>query len=541
MTTRRQRSERTALDHVEEATHLLRNAPGGVVLRYYVGAVPCVLGLLYFFTDVTRGAFARDHLIGASLSAALLYLWMKCWHTAFNSGLRDSLAGRASAPWTAARVGRLVFLQAAVQPWGLFVRLLAAQMLLPYVWVMGFFEGFGVFGDGVDGSLSGTSRRAWTQAKWQPGQAHAALAYLKLFAFCIWLNVMATVFFLPQLLRIFTGIETVFTLSPMAMLNSTVFFASIGMTYLFFDPMRKAFTVLRCHDAESLRTGQDLAIELKQMRAASTNAARFAAAALFLFSIAPLAPNTAAAAAEPIAPAGEVDPAALDRAIGSVLERREYTWRQPHEMETEADEGWFVKFVRESIQWTRDTMQRISDWLRRPFRSKSNEGSFDADTGFGWSSRGAIYLAIAATAALLALLWWRHRRSLHGSIVAAQPFVAVPDLRSEDVTADQLPEDGWLRLARELMDQGELRLALRASYLASLAHLGRRELISIARHKSNLDYERELRRRARSRDDLLAAFDENLSVFERAWYGLHDVTREMLSGFNANLEKIRAC
>jgi len=82
---------------------------------------------------------------------------------------------------------------------------------------------------------------------------------------------------------------------------------------------------------------------------------------------------------------------------------------------------------------------------------------------------------------------------------------------------------------------------LRASYLAGLAHLGQRELISIARHKSNLDYERELQRRARSREELLSAFDANLEAFERAWYGLHEVTRDMLTGFNANLERIRAC
>ena len=117
----------------------------------------------------------------------------------------------------------------------------------------------------------------------------------------------------------------------------------------------------------------------------------------------------------------------------------------------------------------------------------------------------------------------------------------MPDLRSDDIVADHLPEDGWLKLARELMEQGELRLALRASYLAGLAHLGHRQLITIARHKSNFDYERELRRRARTRDELLSAFDENLDAFERAWYGLHEVTRDTLGGFNANLERIRAC
>jgi len=98
-----------------------------------------------------------------------------------------------------------------------------------------------------------------------------------------------------------------------------------------------------------------------------------------------------------------------------------------------------------------------------------------------------------------------------------------------------------LRLARELMEKGELRLSLRAYYLASLAHLGQRELIHLERYKSNHDYDRELQRRARGNGALLSAFDENLLAFERGWYGDHDVTPVTLDGFSRNIERIRAC
>jgi hypothetical protein len=125
--------------------------------------------------------------------------------------------------------------------------------------------------------------------------------------------------------------------------------------------------------------------------------------------------------------------------------------------------------------------------------------------------------------------------------VLAEAASAVPDLTQETVTADQLPEDGWTRLGRELMERGELRLALRAFYLASLAHLGERDYIRLARHKSNHDYDRELQRRARGNSGLIDAFDENLLVFESAWYGDHVVTEGTLQGFSQNLERIRAC
>ena len=104
-----------------------------------------------------------------------------------------------------------------------------------------------------------------------------------------------------------------------------------------------------------------------------------------------------------------------------------------------------------------------------------------------------------------------------------------------------MPEDEWLKLARELLGKGELRLALRAFYLATLAHLAAREIVSIARFKSNRDYETEVNRRARGSPELRAAFSANVSSFDRAWYGLYDVTADVLAQFQSNFERIRAC
>jgi Domain of unknown function (DUF4129) len=96
-----------------------------------------------------------------------------------------------------------------------------------------------------------------------------------------------------------------------------------------------------------------------------------------------------------------------------------------------------------------------------------------------------------------------------------------------------------MRLARELLERGEFRLALRAFYLASLAHLAAKNLIRIARFKSNREYERELRRRAHSFPDLLSIFGDNLSTLERIWYGTHAADRDLVDRFAANVEKIK--
>ena len=93
-------------------------------------------------------------------------------------------------------------------------------------------------------------------------------------------------------------------------------------------------------------------------------------------------------------------------------------------------------------------------------------------------------------------------------------------------------------MAKELMDRGEFRLALRALYLSILAHLAEDEMITIAQFKSNRDYERELARRCHEREGLLAFFSENVKIFDRSWYGMHEVTRDDLKVFSGNQERI---
>src|SRR5439155_5905651 len=124
--------------------------------------------------------------------------------------------------------------------------------------------------------------------------------------------------------------------------------------------------------------------------------------------------------------------------------------------------------------------------------------------------------------------------------IASQPIQPAPDLTDENVGVDQLPEDGWSKLGRELLGRGELRLAMRAFYLASLAHLAGRNLITLAKFKSNRDYEHELRRRGHSFESLLALFGQNVSVFDRIWYGLHEVNAESVGQFAANVDSIKA-
>jgi hypothetical protein len=106
------------------------------------------------------------------------------------------------------------------------------------------------------------------------------------------------------------------------------------------------------------------------------------------------------------------------------------------------------------------------------------------------------------------------------------------------VKADDLSTNRWLAIAGELAEKGELRLAMRALYLATLAHLADIEMITIESYKSNREYEGELKRRAHEHLELITIFSTNLNVFERTWYGMYRIARSEFDSFARNQKRI---
>jgi len=546
---RRRWNGAAGLDLLEEAVALWRQAPVTALLAYYLGAVPFWLGALFFLSDMSQNAYAASTVVDWSLGLALLYIWKKVWQTVCAAQLRATLAGRPDEPWTVRRALRMIATQAAWQPWGMLVRFIAAVVTLPFFWATAFFQNITVLGDGSE-HVETVRSRALTQARLWPGQGHLVLGVLMIFTLFVWFNIAAAIGTVPSLLKSLLGVETAYSRSGWALANTTVFATTVALTSLAVDPLRKAVFVLRCFRGAALRSGDDLAAELRAIRRRAV-----AIAALLLLSV-PL--HGADAPAAPLEPApasakAQSEAAELDQRIGEVLERREFAWRSPRqkaehsESEHESMFGKWLsnaaksldKFVSAVFRQLGRAFRWLEDWLspkNAPTLPKAGTPSIDW-VGLG---RALLALLVAILIGVLGfLLWriWRQRRT-RPKVVMAAP-ISRPDLRSEDVVADQLPEDGWLQMARDHVERGELVLALRAAWLATLAHLGQRSLIGIARHKSNRDYERELQRRARDRQPLLSAFGDNRLAFERSWYGEHEVTRETYSAFEANFQRIR--
>jgi hypothetical protein len=532
-----------AIDLVEEAVHLLRLAPVTVLALYAVGTLPFVLAFLYFWAEMSRGAFAAEHAGRDAIGMALVFLWMKCWQAVFACELRARVVGQMSPRWTWRRLGRLALTQAALQPAGLFAIPLAGLVVLPVGWVYGFFQNVTVLADGSLG-IAEASKASAAQASWRPGQSFLALAILSLFAFFVWANVAVFLAVLPSLLKTFLGIDTAYTRAgSLGVLNTTWLAATVAISYLCVDPLAKAIYILRCFYGRSVQSGDDLAAELSSVRAQ-------AARSLLILLL--LAGSVSAARGE-----AAVSPSQLNSSIDEVQKEPEFSWRMPREKTGDQDAGqhsWIVRLLRggaeavvDGLRWAGRSIMQTVRWIGEAIRKlwpKSESSETSSGSVFQWASlvQTLLLILIAAIVAFLVILmmraWGRRRRD---PVVMAEVVAAKPDLTRDDVSANQLPEQEWLALARELMAQGNLRLALRALYLAGLAHLAARELISVAIFKSNREYENELRRRGRAQPETLNAFSQNVAVFDCVWYGRHDVTADTLQEFEVNLERIRAC
>jgi hypothetical protein len=586
----RGRAGKSAIDILEEATHLLREN-ASLLASYYFGSLPFILGLLYFWTDMSTGADAWRHCSEASWGLTLLFIWMKTWQSLYARRLLERIRGEASSAWGLRRMIRTAAMQTAIQPWSILILPIAFIIMLPFPQAFAFFQNASLMGSGDRSDLRVVVQKSWRQASLWPMQntlilwltspfllglgaclvfvivpisssfnPGASAPFLLIVAALVViplcplgmvtaLNIGMAVLLFPWLLKTLFDVETIFSISKIHLLNNTFFAVVCSLSYLCLDPLMKASYCLRCFYGESLQTGEDLKVELRSLaRPGSIVALSLALFLVFSPFGKPLAQSSPA-----VLPGGGVSVSAqqLDSAIESIIHYPEYSWRMPREKPPDVAgkrtalhdfidsiihtlrTGWgYVKQgLRKVWNFIRDLLSRIIPSLPKLEKPDSRWTPF---------SRAWVVLPLLGIVALLAFLAWRAWKDRRPRQVTGDVTVkAAPDITREDLDATELPEEGWLNLAGELMEKGELRLALRALYLATLACLARHELITIAKYKSDRDYELELRRRSHTEPHLAGIFAENRVLFECAWYGLHEVTPGIMERFSRNQENIR--
>jgi hypothetical protein len=526
---------KSAIFLLEEAVHLLRKAPMFLLSGYYIGTLPFILGLFYFWADMSRSVDARSYHAVASLGIALLYIWMKCWHVVFAARVKMNITGQPVPQWSLQRVQSLVATQTLIHATAFFILPLAALIAIPFGWSYAFYQNVTAEAITELSDLKALCKKAWFQAKLWPRQNHMLLAIFFMFGIIVFLNIASAIYILPHLLKKYLGIESMFTLSGAHVINTTFWVVTIGISYLCVNPLVKTVYVLRCFYGAALKSGDDLKTELKSLIPGRTGVV-----IVLLFA--------ALCAANPIPSMATAtrftSPEALDRSIDEVMAQREFTWRMPREITAENEKppkgpiasvvAWIIDKLGKGLKAVINWIDKLINWLTDLLPSADRRIS-SPDENWITSVRIAVIVLLSGLlCALVYILWrsWMRRRTAQVEI-AATAVESTPNLEDESTTADDLPVNRWLDLARELTEKGSLRQAIRAFYLAILADLAAHELITIEKFKSNREYEIELRRRAHQKEGLLKAFAKSREVFERVWYGMYKINRPDLDHYAA--------
>ena len=465
--------------------------------------MPLTLAFLFFLADMNRSPYAFEHLPWASLGLAVSYVWKNAWQAVFMAKLYQVVSPsetRAASPFEA------IVMQATLQPLGLIVP-------LPLPWITAFFRNVALYSAlGRPDALAAARR----QSVYATRQNWGVLTILALGGILLFLNVLVTILLLPQLGRSLLGIEGDLARLGGGIVNLTTVGVALAITWLVLDPLLDAVYVLRCFYGESVATGADLRAALKR------------AAALVALVIVMITGAQGQA----------IDEKKLDQAIDQVVHQREFTWRSPRPAGAEPQGKW-VGWYRSSVKMVEDIWDwiwgKIKQWLKQdePAHGSGKEAVVN---------RKAMLALIGIIVALITgglLLFFLKKKHAPPITAVAVPATVV-NLADESLTADRLPESEWLALAEEWMARGDHRMALRALYLAALNYLSARELVSLRRWKSGLDYRRELTRRARSKPDVPPAFSRGVAIFEQGWYGLHPVDRAMAESLANGFNEMRA-
>lgn len=525
----------SAIRLIEDALVLIKRADAGTWLIYVAGVVPFFGLLLFEVTDLAQNPFALQRLVSMAFGLAILYVWLHVCQSVY--------CGRLQAILTESDVSSPFAFAFAVQPMlapsKLVLWPLALGVLIPHPVVTMFYQHSLVPNGAQAGATMAHS--ALAEAKRDAGYRRAEAVWALLLVFLLrvilWLNLLALLMALPSLAKTLSGFEGRLTRSPELLLNPTAMVALCVLAYIGLDPVVKACCVLRRFARQSKTSGLDLRLRLSVLQRVATSA---------IVGLALCIPAHLNAAEGSKAPA--VSPGEMQRAIEDVFHDARNSWDLPVVENRRPASNPFVAFmdsvadrldgVSKSIESAIDdamkALQRIFSNRQRLTRANPQPVSRSA----GWIVIGCFSLFLAAG---VVVAFRNRRRRVRPQIATAILLeTETADIAREDTSAQDRTGDEWLRLAAQYRANGDLRLALRALYLGTLAALGRNGFISLARGKSNLDYFRELERRARRLDgEFVPAFRANVRLFEESWYGAHPVTEEKLDLFEERSSRLR--
>ncbi len=215
-----------------------------------------------------------------------------------------------------------------------------------------------------------------------------------------------------------------------------------------------------------------------------------------------------------------------------------YDWR------TARREGWLTRFLSRLIHWIGHPFRRFFHWLAhlivRFFHWLFGHWQLGQASPHAAPQAIGVWVWVLLGAAVAGVFILVRRQIKRGGPKPA-PVQAVKAAAEEleRATGAEQSEEEWLRLCRELQAAGDLRLALRAAFLACLSALQREKWLQLRRDRTNREYLQEFRRQLRYQAGGAASSERGNSFgrlvqwFDQVWYGGAAVTPDFLDSFLA--------
>lgn len=527
--------------------------------RYYTGAAPLVLCFIPIWVVDGQIQISEGALLLQAVLLAGAYLLRTRMVASYVQRVRERAFGvppskPAGVAAQAAAIGRLLAWKITLSA--------AALATLPIVPAASWFYGACQFAT-LEAQEDAAERHSFggclaLSTQWFGG---GLLLFLMLFPLwiAVWLNGFILAMVLPALLRSIFGVKTLLStqMGLYSLLQSSAFWLSLfAGAWLALDPIVKCTFIAVYQHLRSRREGDDLRGALAslpreqekkaELIAASRPGGRAMLASIVILAITLLGASKTARARAPRVSlnrssaeteAGSANQARVEKlrlALEEESQRALYRW---HDAEHTSPPTWLDKLLSKIGHAIQRAWNAFGDWLRKLWP----RGLTSTDKGGGWRLKDiALWLALVLVLTLgvgVSLIWLRRRRE------AAQisvPIATAPLLDlSNAVVASERSENEWFALAERLEGEGQLRLALRAAYLALLAGLAQREWLTIRRDRTNREYLDEFSRRWRRRPqaavdvqlEIPEKFRSSLRQFDRVWYGSYGLTPAAVAAY----------
>ena len=436
----------------------------------------------------------------------------------------------------------LLSAQTLIHATGFVVWPISLLLGLPFPWVFAFYH-YSAISQGRLDNAKMVLDQSWRYANHWPIQNNILILLFFLLYIVIFINVSVVLYLIPQLLKDLLDIDSLFVLSGLHFLNTTFLAIACSLTYLLVNPIIKTSYVIRYFDGNSIQFGNDIKTQLQFLKSI-----KLKVLIAFVMVMGTTA-NLWASEASLIKAGRAQQPftsEAFNRSIDRVLATREFAWRMPLKVDPEVEKKassnsswkWLYAQMKKIRLVVHKMLRKVWKWLRkyifRDWKQNPKESKWEP-LRLSKTLYVLMGLMMVVMGTALIVIWKIKKK---GKTFQIQPPVNVPDIRSDTIKADDLLTEQWLDMANNLLNQGDLRHAVRAFYLGTLSHLARAQMITIKRYKSNYDYEMEIKRRFRDKDELGGIFSRSIVFLNSVWYGNRSLQAGEVLEFAREQEKI---